>query len=70
MTCGRSRSVGRWTDPPHGPVEEHKRLEPDVATQHEDPSSQAHGRGGVDHADEPLEARLAVAGGQVRRALR
>jgi hypothetical protein len=28
-----------------------KQLEPDVAAQHEDPSSLEHGGGGVDHAD-------------------
>lgn len=62
------RSPGRRNDPPHRLVEEHERLEPDVAAQQEDPPSS--GLGGVDHADDPLEARQAVAGGQVRGALR
>ena len=67
---GRHRSDGWWSDPPHGlALVEQIHVEPDVAAQHEDLSTQAHRRGGVDHGDDPLEARQAVPSGQIRRAL-
>jgi len=63
----------RRRDPDHGGVvivEEPHALVPEVAAQDEDAPPLAHRRGGVEHADESLQARQAVGGGQVRRALR
>ncbi|BAT09815.1 Os10g0136625, partial [Oryza sativa Japonica Group] len=51
-------------------VVEHVRLIPEVAPCDMYLRTHAHGHGGVDHAGEAAEARQAVAGGQVRRALR
>jgi len=50
-------------------VVEHIRLVPEVTPNDIDLCSHPQGHGGVDRAEETPEARLAVAGGQVGRAL-
>ena len=61
----------RRPDTQHGlAVVEHIRLVPEVTPYEMDLRSHPQGHGGVDHAEETPEARLAVAGGQVGCALR